>query len=111
MNSLLQVIKLGDLVAIERYFMDELREEAGYRMADVGLGQYDEHNYVTYWMAAHKDHDVAYEMIRLFDKAVGRDPSVWHVFGWPTYIAAKVRGHKKILSFLPPLDVQVVEII
>jgi hypothetical protein len=103
MNSLMQYVRTGDVVAIEKYCMHELREEAAYRMADMGLGAYDEKNYITYWMASYRDHDVAHEMIQLFDKAVGHDQTVWHVFKVPTYIAAKVRRNQKILQFLPPV--------
>ena len=103
MNSLMQYVRTGDVVAIEKYCMHELREEAAYRMADMGLGAYDEKNYITYWMASHRDPEVAFEMIQLFDKAVGHDQTVWHVFKIPTYIAAEVRRNQKILQFLPPV--------
>ena len=103
MNSLMQCVRTGDVVGIERHHMHALRKEAAYRMADMGIGAYDETNYITYWMASYRDHDVAHEMIQLFDKAIGRDPTVWQVFSAATYIAAKVRRHEKILQFLPPV--------
>lgn len=100
----MQFIRNGDVVAMEKYCMQQLREEAEYRIADVGMGACDETNYVTYWMASHRDQGVAYEMIKLFDKAIGRDPYVWEIFNAPTQIAARVRGHEKILQFLPPVQ-------
>lgn len=104
MNSLMHFVRTGDVEVIERYYMDDLRAEAGYRTTDVGMSAFDETNYVTYWMASHRDHDVAYEMIKLFDTAVGRDPHVWSVFALATYMAARVRKNQKILNFLPPVQ-------
>lgn len=103
MNSLMRCVRTGDVVGIERHHMQALREEAAYRVADVGMSACDETNYITYWMASYGDHDVAHEMIQLFDKAVGHDPTVWHVFKTATYIAAEVRQNEKILQFLPPV--------
>lgn len=103
-SSLMECVREGDVVGIERHHVQELREEVAHRMADVGMGAHDETNYVTYWMASHRDHDVAHDMIRLFDRVVGRDPTVWFVFGPATHIAAKIRKNNKILSFLPPVQ-------
>jgi hypothetical protein len=100
----MQCVRKGDVVAIKRKFMQELREDVEYRMADVGMGAHDEGNYITYWMASYMDVDIAYEMIKIFDEAVGHDPHVWNIFGTPTYIAAKMHGNNKILSFLPPMQ-------
>lgn len=104
MNSLMQYVRNGDVVAIKKYCMDQLCEEAEYRVADVGMSAFDETNYVTYWMASHRDHEVAFEMIRLFDEAVSHDQIVWHTFKMATYIAAEVRQNEKILNFLPPVN-------
>jgi len=100
----MQFIRTGDVVAIESYCMQQLREEAEYRIADVGMGAHDAQNYVTYWMASHKDQDVAMEMIKLFDKAVGHDPYVWEVFARATLVAARVRRYDKIINFLPRVE-------
>lgn len=103
MSSLMRCVRNGDVVGIKRHHMQALREEAAYRMADVGMSAYDETNYITYWMASYMHPEVAHEMIRLFDRAVGGDPTVWVVFGPATFVAAKVRKHEKILSILPPV--------
>jgi hypothetical protein len=100
----MRCVRRGDVVGIRHKFMQELREEAEYRMSDVGINAHDEANYITYWMASYNDENIAYEMIKLFDEAVGHDPYVWSVFVTPTYLAAKIRGYDKILNFIPPVQ-------